>query len=330
MNGELEQTIEPGALLNTVFLVTDAQLATDKRGCNYYKLKVNLEGGKELEAKIWGDNLGSKLETGYAIEAMARVEEYRGQTQLNIQRYNVLPPDSFDPSPYIKTTDIDVDEAFDNIFGNAAMQFKNPLLKAVMDNFANNDSFADAFKKAPAASRQHHNYRGGLVEHTLDVCNIAAGVADNYSDKIDREMLLAGAALHDIGKIRCYDLVSGVSEHTEISMLVDHIFIGTSMLSNLWESEIDPEALGVSRASSIRQKSLLLHMLLSHHGKKEWGAPVLPKTGEAVLLHFCDQISATMKSCFDAIGEVENEGEWSDWVTIMDSGRKLFRVPSEL
>ncbi len=314
--------LEMGSLVDIVMLITDAQLLTDRRGQNYYNLTANLEGGNSVDAKVWADNITDKLECGQAIETLARVEEYRGEMQLNLQRYSILPEDSFDPSPYVKTTDINVDEAYETMFNWA--EADNPLLRQLMGHFHENESFADKFKTAPAARTQHHNYRGGLIEHTLEVWKLADALAGNYGPGIDRETLLAGAALHDIGKVRCYSLVSGVSEHTEDGQLVEHIFIGTSMVSNLWDSRIDYEDGGVKNQDAHRQKSLLLHLLLSHHGKKEWGAPVLPKTPEAVLLHFCDQISATMRSCYDAIDNSTPDDDWSEWVTVMDEGRKLF------
>ncbi len=316
--------LEIGSLINDVFLVTDAQMLTDKRGRNYYSLKVNLKGGGEIPAKVWSDNIGENIELGRGIETVARVEQYRGEKQLNIQRYSVMEPESFDPRPYVRATDIDVDEAFAVLFDPKRSSFKNPLLITLLEQLHGNESFAAKFKAAPAAAAQHHNYRGGLAEHTLDVRNLGDSLSQNYGEKVDRELVLAGAALHDVGKVHCYTLVSGVSEHTESGMLVDHIFIGASMVSNMWDAHVGADPSGVSGEEARRTKNMLLHLMLSHHGKKEWGAPVLPKTPEAVLLHFCDRISATMRSCFDLLDDLPEDQEWTQWLNIMDEGRKLF------
>ncbi len=319
-----ENALEVGSIVSGVFLVTDAQLLTDRRGRKYYSLKLNMEGGREVAAKVWSDNIDEAIERGQGIESAARVEQYREEIQLNVQRYSVLLPGSFDPAPYVKTSDIDVDAAFTTLFGSPDT-FSDPLIAELIAAFYGHEGFALKFKAAPAAGSRHHNYRGGLIEHTLQVFELAGALAPIYAGKIDRGLLLAGAAVHDVGKVHCYRLVSGVSEHTEEGMLIDHIFIGASMVSNLWDSQVAPSHPERDAKSVSRRKSLLLHMLLSHHGKKEWGAPVLPKTPEAMLLHFCDQISATMQDCLDLLDSLAEGEEWTQWLTVMDEGRKLFR-----
>jgi 3'-5' exoribonuclease len=316
--------LEVGSMVSDVFLVADVHLGTDKRGQKYYSLVVNCKGGRQVDAKIWSDNIASPLERGQAIEVMARVEEFRGQTQLNIQSYSLIPAQNFDPSPYVMTTDIDTDEAYDKLFNWANAEYSNPYLKKLMAELYANAGFAKQFKTSPAASKHHHNYRGGLIEHTLDVWNIADKLCQYYGGKINRELLLAGAALHDIGKIKCYNLVSGVSETTETGKLIDHVFIGASMISNLWDRVFEDQRSEGNTTELDREKALLLHMTLSHHGKREWGATVLPRTPEAILLHYCDQMSATMWTCFNAIDQIPEGEQWTDWLRVMDEGREMF------
>lgn len=319
--------LEVGELVSDVFLVSEAKLGTDRRGGQYYSLTVNCEGGRQVDAKVWSDNIGEPLEAGNAIEALARVDEYKGTLQFNIQRYEIIPPDEFDPAPYVRTADVDVDEGFETLFNWDREEFKNPFLKRLLCEFYNNESFAKQFKSSPAASHHHHNYTGGLVEHTLEMWELADRMCDQFGDKVDRELLLAGTTLHDVGKIKCYHLLSGVSERTDYGDLLDHIFISASMVSNLSDQIIADDAAGLGREEAGRQKAMVLHLILSHHGKKEWGSPVLPQCPEAILLHFCDQISATMRSCFDAIEAVPEGQERTDWLTIMDNARKLVVPP---
>jgi 3'-5' exoribonuclease len=239
----------------------------------------------------------------------------------------VLDPADFDLSPYVKTAECDVDAAFETLFDWSGDEFSNPWIKRLMGALHDNESFARQFKQSPAASFHHHNYQGGLAEHVLEVWNTADRMAGLYPDRIDRELLLAGAALHDVGKVKSYRLNAGISERTEAGELLDHIFISGSMVSNLWDSVVKPEVPAEKADEAARCKALLLHAILAHHGKQEWGSPVLPRTPEALMLHHCDVMSANMKSCFTAIDETPGGETWSDNVYIMDARRRLYIPP---
>lgn len=321
--------LEPGQLVSDeVFLVADARLQVDRRGQNYYGLTLNCEGGRQVEGKVWADNIGAAIESGKGLEVLARVDEYRGKKQLNIQRYKVLSPEEYDLSGHVRTTDIDVDAAFETLFNWEREEFSNPHLKRLMAEFHGNASFAAQFKESPAASRHHHNYRGGLIEHTLEVWNLADGISGIHGGDFDRELLLCGAALHDAGKVKSYRLVAGISERTETGELLDHIFISGSMVSNLWDGAVKPHVPAEGAQEAARLKGLLLHIVLSHHGKFEWGSPVLPRTAEAVLIHYCDILSATLHTCFSAIEQTPSGELWTETIYIMDQARRLF-VPPE-
>jgi len=319
--------LETGQVLSSeVFLVAEANLQVDRRGDNYYNLVLNHEGGKQIDAKVWSDNIADEIETGQALEVLARVDEFKGNRQLNIQRYTVLDEDEYDTSRYVQTTDIDRDEAFDTMFNWERDEFTNPFLKGIIQSFHDNESFAREFKAAPAARFHHHAYEGGLVEHTLEVWKLADAISGLYGDKLDREIVLAGAALHDIGKIKAYRVGAGVSEHTDVGMLLDHIFISASMVSNQWDREVKPDVPDDRAEEAARCKSLLLHLILSHHGRNEWGSPVLPRTSEAVLLHYADEVSASMRKCFDALDGRPAGKSWTDSVYLMDAPRELFQI----
>jgi len=322
------EKLEPGQLLtDQVFLVAEARLLVDRRGQNYYSLTLNCEGGRQVEGKVWADNIGAAIQPGSGLEVLARVDEYRGQRQLNIQHYKVLSPEDYDLSRFVRSTEIDVDAAFETLFGWERDEFGNPYLKALMAELHGRAGFAAAFKECPAAVRQHHNYKGGLIEHTLDVWGLAERVAAHFAGRVDRELLLCGAALHDVGKVNSYRLSAGVSERTEHGELLDHVFISASMVSNLWDGAVRPKVPAGKSEEAARLKTLLLHMILSHHGRREWGSPVLPRTPEALLLHYCDVMSSNLYSCFDAIEQARADEAWTQNVYIMDQARRLFVPP---
>jgi 3'-5' exoribonuclease len=229
----------------------------------------------------------------------------------------------------VRTTDIDVDAAFETLFNWEGEEFSNPHLKRLMAEFHGNRAFAAQFKESPAASYHHHNYAGGLIEHNLEMWKLAQVICGVHGGPFDRELLLCGVALHDIGKVKSYRLTAGISERTEAGELLDHVFISGSMVSNLWDSVVRPDAPAESAQAAAQLKGLLLHIILSHHGKMEWGSPVLPRTPEAILVHYCDVLSATLHKCFNAIDEVPEGELWTDNVYIMDQARRLFVPPAD-
>ncbi len=322
-------SLEPGQLLtDELFLVAESRLGVDRRGQNYYSLKLNAEGGRQIDGKVWADNIAGEIEPGCGLEVLARVDEYRGQKQLNIQRYQVLSPDEHDLTPFVRHTELDVDEAFETLFNWEGDAHSNPHLKRLMDELHGNAGFAAAFKESPAASFHHHNYQGGLIEHTLEVWKLARRIYEVYSERLDRDLLLCGAAVHDVGKVNSYQLVSGVSERTETGELLDHVFISGSMISNLWDRVVKEAAAPERSEETAHYKNLLMHIVLSHHGKMEWGAPVLPRTPEALLVHYCDVMSSSMHKVFGAIEGAAEGKAWTDGVYIMDQARRLL-VPRD-
>ena len=322
--------LEAGQLVtDAVLLVAEASLQVDRRGQSYYSLTLNAEGGRQIEAKVWADNIAEAIKPGVGLEVLARVDEYRGKKQLNIQRYKVVSPDDYDLSSFVRRTEVDRDAAFETLFNWAREGFVNPRLQRLMAEFHGNASFAAQFKESPAASFHHHNYTGGLIEHTLDVWNLADRISGLYPGRLDRDLLMCGAALHDVGKVNTYRLVTGISERTDVGELLDHVFISASMVSNVWDAAVKPSVPADEAAHAAQDKALLLHIILSHHGTREWGAPVLPRTAEALLIHFCDATSAHLHSCFNAIEQTPAGETWSETVYIMDTPRRIYVRPED-
>ena len=146
---------------------------------------------------------------------------------------------------------------------------------------------------------------------------ICSGLCEIHPE-LDRDLVITGACLHDLGKIKEFEVSGGVIDVSHEGMMVGHIIIGYEILSNKINGIPGfPRQLGLK----------LLHIILSHHGKREWGSPVLPQTPEAMLIHCCDQLSATMRSCFDAVQQRPEGQNWTDKLYIMDDPRRLFVPP---
>lgn len=309
-----------------LFLVAEASLLKDKRGQDYYNLKLNHVGAKTIQAKVWSSNISEPINAGDVLEVYGRVDDRFG-LQIDMQQYVHKDPSSVDLSLYVKTTDVDVTQGFEDLFNWADGRSDVPEFVALMMFFHDNERFAADFKTSPAAMVHHHNYQGGLVEHTLEVYNLAELLGKFYGDQIDRDLLLAGAALHDIGKIKSYVLTTGVSQMTDAGSLLAHVFISASMVSNVWDVLAKEHQEAGGTPFDATRKHLLLHAILAHHGRIEWGSPVLPQVPEALLLYLADNTSAMMKSTFDAITNKKPSTDWTDFVYIMDAKRRFF-VPS--
>ena len=156
----------------------------------------------------------------------------------------------------------------------------------------------EKFRDAYCASKVHHDYKGGLMDHTKEVVDLCFSISNIYYDDIDMDLLISGAILHDIGKIFTYEEVSGgKADKTYIGELEEHLYVGAELI-NEYRDKVETKL----------DLSLLKHMILSHHGKREWGSPVTPRTREAYILHQCDLLSARMVTFNKKIEENKKEG----------------------
>jgi 3'-5' exoribonuclease len=159
---------------------------------------------------------------------------------------------------------------------------KNPHLRGLLNSFLEDEAFVANFKKSPAAKGLHHVYLGGLLEHTTSVVKICEAIL-TYYEEIHRDLLLAGAILHDVGKIHELDFEKGIPDYTDEGRLLGHIVIGSLMVKERILSIPDfPRSL----------ETELLHILISHHGEHAWGSPKRPKTIEALIVHHVEDLDA--------------------------------------
>jgi len=201
----------------------------------------------------------------------------------------------------------DLEEMFAELLG-IVRGFGNPHLKALLDALLADEEIARRFKRAPAAKMIHHAYLGGLLEHVLSLCHLCRIAADHYKI-IDADLLLAGAVLHDLGKIRELNYERGFSYSTE-GQLLGHIFIGLRMVEEKLQRIPDfPPKL----------RALVEHMILSHHGQLEFGSPKVPLFPEAMLLHYLDDLDSKME-CMRSLIEKDRQvdGDWTGYSHSLD------------
>jgi 3'-5' exoribonuclease len=239
---------------------------------------------------------------------------------MALQRLRFAAESEVDPADYLPATHFDVDEMWAELRGYVE-RFTNVDLKRLVFAFLDDPAIGSAYRTAPAAKMLHHAWLGGLLEHVLTLVRVCLANAPFYPE-VDPDLLVTGAILHDIGKVRELHWKTSFG-YTLEGQLIGHISIAQGMLlEKVREIEPFPEKLRI----------LVEHMILAHHGKYEFGSPKLPMTPEALLLNTLDDLEAkmqTMRNAFDgAVAQGKGTGELTDWVRSME--RPLFNSQAYL
>jgi 3'-5' exoribonuclease len=284
-----------------LYLAKEKRVGVTRNNKPFISLSLSDRTG-EIEARIWegAEEISQRFEEGDVVEIEGDADSYRGQIQIRISGLR-MPEGKVDPDIFLESAPVDISELMQGL-KKVLGTVENPHLKALIDGFLGDQEFLSHFKKAPAAKGFHHNYVGGLLEHTLSVCRLAQRVAEHYTG-LDKDLLVTGAFLHDIGKTRELTYGSQV-EYTDEGRLVGHLVQGVSML----DQKVD-EIKGFPKGLS----DGLRHMILSHHGEHEFGSPKRPKFLEAYALHLMDDLDAKMNGLKRFMERDRREGEWTEF-----------------
>jgi 3'-5' exoribonuclease len=295
-------------IITASFVVASKQIKPKKNGELYLWLTLADKTG-HLEGRMW-DNVGESLyafEQNDFIKVKGLINKYNGKFQLTIHKLRKMEESEVDFADYLPKTTKDVDQLWATLGGFVAT-FQNPFLKALVEAFMADPDISAAYKMAPAAKTLHHAFIGGLLDHVVSLFTSCDLVARNYP-QIDRDLLLTGAFLHDIGKIHelSYQRALG---YTTRGQLLGHMIIELEMLQ---EKIKDVERrLGEPFPDGV--KTLIEHLIISHHGEYEFGSPKLPMFPEALMLHYMDDLDSKMEAMrahFER--EAENESEWTGY-----------------
>jgi len=292
--------IRENDLVQGAFLVTEKNLSTSRSGSRYLRLKLSDRTG-EIEARIWEgvEERGRLFQKGDLVAIKAEAVSYQGRLQLNILELRPCSEAEVDMEDFIPPARRPPEEMLEELQG-LARRIEDPFLRRLVFSFLRDDSFLEDFLRVPASKRLHHARHGGLIEHTLSVARLVERLRGHYPG-VDWDLLLAGAILHDVGKVR--ELKHGMQfEYTSHGRLLGHVVMGVEMVA---ERIASIEGFPEERAM------LLKHLILSHHGRYEWGAPRRPKTVEAELLHHLDDLDAKVEGILDALGR--SEGAWTEY-----------------
>lgn len=276
---------QEGKIVTANFVVSSKQIKSKKNGEPYLDLVLADRTGT-LQAKMW-DNLDECLygfEQDDVVKIKGLVNKYNQRWQLTVHKLRKLDDAEIDFSDYLPTTTKNIDELWREL-GQFAASIVEPHLRQLVELFMGDEPLARAYRTAPAAKTLHHACIGGLLEHVVSLMKTCDLAARNYAF-INRDLLLTGAFLHDIGKVRELSYARSFGYTTE-GQLLGHLIIDLDLLhGKIAQVEGFPEKL----------KLLVEHLIISHHGQYEFGSPKLPMFPEALMLHYLDDLDSKMEA----------------------------------
>jgi 3'-5' exoribonuclease len=295
-------------LVNTVFLVKEKIMAMAKNGKPYMTLHLMDKSG-EIEGRIWDnvDAIAAQFAKDDFIAVRSKASVYLGKMQLIISDLAKVADAEVCLADFLPEADRDVEEMvaeLRTLLASCADEYLSRLLSAFFDD----PSFLALYKIAPAAKGMHHVYLGGLLEHSLAVARLTENIALNYPG-VNRDLLIVGALLHDVGKIREMSYIRSF-DYTDEGKLLGHITIGVEMIQ---------EKIAGIAGFPLELGMLLKHMILSHHGQYEFGSPKRPKTLEATILNYLDDLDSKINGIRTHIRkEPANQTRWTAYHRLYD------------
>jgi 3'-5' exoribonuclease len=300
-------------VITTFFLVHEKEIRNTREGKSYLRLELGDRSGT-IEARMWDlfETVAKDINRDDFVKVQARVEIYRNKPQLALQQVRRAKPEEIDLVDFLPHTKEDVDKLYGRLL-EFAEAIRNPWLKILVSGIISDPKIAPRYKRAPAAKVMHHAFVGGLLEHVVGLCALAQLLATHYVE-LDVDLLLTAAMLHDVGKLDelCYERAIG---YTTEGQLLGHIVMELETVSRAMD--------GIAGFPG-PLKTVVQHMLISHHGQYEFGSPKLPMIREAMVFHYMDDLDSKMAAVRAALGSGAGDDQWSAYSTAL--GRKFLRL----
>lgn len=309
------------AVVTSFFVLSSLQIRERRQGGQFLTVTLTDKTGS-MPAVMWEDFSDSiaACSEGCYVKAQGQITRYQNKFQMALQRLRFAAETEIDPTDYLPITRFDIDEMWNELYGYVS-NFGNPDLRRLVFAFLDDPEIAAAYRIAPAAKVLHHAWIGGLLEHVVTLVRVCLATAPFYPE-VDPDLLVTGAILHDIGKVRELHWKSSFG-YTLEGQLIGHISIAQGMLI---------EKVRLLQPFPEKLRVLVEHMILSHHGKYEFGSPKLPMTPEALLLNALDDLEAKMQTLRNAFAAARTQGkapgEVTDWIRSME--RPLFNSQAYL
>ncbi|HXW18096.1 MAG TPA: HD domain-containing protein [Candidatus Acidoferrales bacterium] len=294
--------LKDGQAVASFFLISSKEIRTSSRtGKSWLQLELSDRTGR-VSGKMWDNfaDAAARCDRDAIVKVQGRAKIYNDQIELTIELILPAQEGDYDIRDFLPHTKEDVEKLYARL-REAIAAVKDPCLKNLLSSVVDDAAIAPKLKRAPAATTMHHAFIGGLLEHIVSVIGLMERVTDHYPE-LDRDLLLTGVVLHDIGKTEELSYARGFGYTTE-GQLLGHIALGLALVRRKIESIPDfPRPLAV----------LVEHLILSHHGTHEFGSPQLPQFREAVVLHYLDDLDSKMAAMRATLEGTGGEDEWSD------------------
>jgi 3'-5' exoribonuclease len=289
-------------VITSSFVVISKQAKPKKSGDLFLALTLGDRTG-HIDAKMW-DNVPDHInifEQDDFVKVRGLINRFNGRFQLTVHKLRSMEETEVDFDDYLPRTTKDIGALWQTL-GQFVESFRDPHLKALIGAFMSDPQIEQAYKNAPAAKTLHHAFIGGLLEHVVSLFQLCDLACRNYPEMINRDLLLTGAFLHDIGKLHELSFARSFT-YTTRGQLLGHMIIELEMLH---------QKLAQFPGFPDRYKVLLEHLIISHHGKYEFGSPKMPMFPEALMLHYLDDLDSKIES-MRAQFQREPEAEWTTY-----------------
>jgi 3'-5' exoribonuclease len=308
--------IKPGETINDIYMVREPILRSTSRGDLYIAMFLSDRTG-QLNGRMWQatETVYKSLPKPGFVHIEGRSELYQNNLQIVVNTVGVVDAGKVRLEDFLARTQNDTGQMFEEVKDIVA-QIKNPHLKALTAEFLADETLMEKFCSAPGGTSLHHNYLGGLLEHTLNMMRVAAVILPLYP-KVQADLVLAGIFLHDIGKTEelSYDMAFS---YTDSGQLIGHVIKSLLMINH------KANALA-GRGTPVDTQILdaLGHIILAHHGEYEFGSPKLPATPEAFMVYYIDDLDAKMNQVAAAIENELSDSNWTGWQNSLQT--RLYR-----
>ena len=305
-----------GARVSDIYLIKSRTSAVTKTGKDYWNVVLQDKTGA-VDAKVW--DLGSagieEFEAKEYVDIVGTVTVFNGALQVKIERARVAREGEYEPADYLPVSKYNIDEMMAELVAMIE-KTENPYLKQLLRSFfVEDEEFIGKFRFSSAAKSVHHSFVGGLLEHTLSVAKNCEYFAAHYG-VLNRDLLVAAAICHDIGKVREF-VPYPENDYSDEGNLLGHIVIGAEMVG---ERIAKIPGFPANLANELR------HCILAHHGELEFGSPKKPALIEAVALSFADNIDAKMETFMEALDSSLNPSEWMGYNKFIESNIRGTRM----
>ncbi|MFQ6096541.1 MAG: 3'-5' exoribonuclease YhaM family protein [Armatimonadota bacterium] len=312
--------LQPRQTIESTFVARTKQLAPFRNKPGAYLNMILADKTGQIHARAWdnAERIAELFEAGDVVLVRGRVDEYQGAPQLIVERLAKCDLDEIDITDYLPTTPCDVRQLLATV-EEVIATVGQPHLRALLESFFADPKFVNRFSEAPGAKHLHHRYIGGLLEHVVSLLRIGQTVCDVHPN-LDRDLFITGIILHDIGKLEELDYGTSI-DYTDRGRLIGHVVLGERMIRDrVRQMDAFPQDLA----------AMLSHVVLSHHGSREWGAPIVPMMPEAIALHYLDNLDAKVWQFTDIARQAAAAGKtWSEWQRLLERYVYAGRVARE-